>query len=121
MAVIKRFAQCLNTNNRLLAYIAFICPYLTYCLPIWGNTTVTVVNDLNRMLNRCLQPVSDSRTSTLSQVSFDSYNICDFETQVLISTVLTIFHQLQLCLDERVHIPSLLSSYYPKILGITLL
>ena len=114
MAVIKRFAWCLNTNNRLLAYNAFIRPHLTCnCFPVWGNTTAIVVNDLNRTLNRCLLTVSGSRTSSLSQVSFNSYDISDFETQVLISNVLTIFHQLQLSLDERVYIPSPLSSSYP--------
>ena len=65
------------------------------------------------MLNRWLQIVSGSRTSTLSQVSFNSYDICDFETQILISNVLKIFYQLQLSLDERVYIASFLSSSYP--------
>ena len=57
----------------------------TYYLPVspYGVTTVTVVNDLNRTMTRFLQTVSGSRASSLSQVSFDSYDICDFKTQVL--------------------------------------
>ena len=61
---------------------------------------VTIINDLNRMLNRCLQTISGSRTSTLLQVLFDSYDTCDFEIHVLISSFLTIFHQILLTIDN---------------------
>ena len=105
----------LEHHNQLLAYNPFICLHLSYCLAVWSNSTMTVVNDLNRTLNRCLQTVSGSRASTLTQLYyFDSFNICDFKTQVLISNVLKIFHQLQLTILIIIEFynPYLLSSSY---------
>ena len=130
MAAIARFGRCVNVNNRLLAYNAFLRPHLIYCLPVWGNITVTVINDISRTLIRCLQTVSGSHASSIQlrhanhiyhscrtileiiKVSFDSYDIYDFKNHALTSNVLTIFHLLQLTIENHVYKSSLLSSFY---------
>ena len=114
MAAIRRFGRCLNSKTRLLAYNAFVCPHLIYCLPVWDNTYASVARDFDKVLTCCLQSISGSVTSTLSRDSFTDYNISDFTAQVFISSVLTVFTQLHLPVERRVFNPCFLSSSYPK-------
>ena len=93
---IRRFGRCLNAKARLLAYNTFVRPHLNYYLPLWGNTNVETTRELGRVLTRCLRTISGSQASTFSRDTFDSYNICDFATQVCINNALTLFVQFHL-------------------------
>ena len=106
LEVIRRFGRCLNAKTRLLVSNAYVQPHLSYCLPVWGNTNAVAVRELDNVLIRCLRTITGLCTSTFSCDVFDSYNICDFSTQVFINNVLTLFTQFHLPAERHVFNPS---------------
>ena len=112
LGAIRRFGCCLNTKTRLLAYNVLVRPHLSYCLPVWGNINAVAARKLDNVLTRCLRTITRSHTSTFSRDVFDSYNICDFTTQVFVNNVLTLFTQFHLPAECCVFNPVVLTSSY---------
>ena len=112
LGTIRRFDRCLKAKTCLLAYNAFVRLHLSYCLPVWGHTNAVAARELDNVLIRCLRTITGSRTSTFSRDVFDSYNICDFSTQVFINNVLTLFTQFHLPAERHVFNPVVLTSSY---------
>ena len=53
LSVLRCFSTSLNTCRRRLVFNAFVKPHLTYCLPVWDNTSVTDQHLFNKILIRC--------------------------------------------------------------------
>ena len=91
LQAITRFGRTLNCNTRRIAFNAFVRPHLTYCLPIWGSTTDSVSNDMNRTLLKCLQTVTHNNKAIFTENSFTQYGLCKFEHLVLFRSMLAFY------------------------------
>ena len=94
MAAIRRFSCSMNAFTRMSAYNVFVRPHVIYCLSVWGNTNATVTNEMNRTLSRSLRIIFGSRETTFSRSLFSSYNICNFQTEVLIQNALVMHSEI---------------------------
>ena len=53
LSVLRRFSTSLNTCRRRQVFNAFVKPHLTYCLPVWGNISVTEQHLFDKTLIHC--------------------------------------------------------------------
>ena len=103
LGAIQQFGRCLYAKACFLVYNAFVWPHLNYYLPVWRNTNTEV-------LTCYLRAISGSHASTFSRNTFNSYNICDFVTQVFVNNALILFITFYLPTERRVFNPVTLTS-----------
>ena len=95
MTAICRFGRSLNFNTRFIAFNAFIRPHLDYCLPVWGNFSLSITKDMDKVLVRCARVIHGQRDIKLSSLTEKSCGLCDFAMLVFISSVIAMFYQLR--------------------------
>ena len=95
MAAVCHFGRSLNFNTRFVAFNAFIRPHLDYCLPVWGNSSLSITKYMDKVLLRCARVIHSQRDIKLSSLTMKSCGLCDFATLVFMSNVIAMFHQLR--------------------------
>ena len=95
IAAICRFGRSLNFNTRLIAFNAFICHHLDYCLPVWGNSSLSIIKVMDKVLVRCARVIHGQCDIKLSSLTMTSCSLCDFATLVFMSNIIAMFYQLR--------------------------
>ena len=67
IGVINKVRHLLNQSTLKTLYYAFVYPYLTYCIEVWGSAAKCRLNSLYRLQKLCCRYISNSpsRTPTL--------------------------------------------------------
>ena len=94
LSVLRRFSTSLNTCRRRQVFNAFAKHHLTYCLPVWGNTSVTDQHLLDKTLIRCSRFILNNPSINFNSQVFLSTDLCFFKYHVLISNVIAVFNVL---------------------------
>ena len=94
LSVLRRFSTSQNTCRRQQVFNAFVKPHLTYCLPVWGNTSVTDQHLFDKTLNRCSRFILNNSNINFNSQVFLSTDLCFFKYHVLISKVIAVFNVL---------------------------
>ena len=70
-----------NVSSKLLKtlYYSMVYPYLTYGIPLWGNTFRTITNRLNILNKKALRVITKSNYCAHTEPLFKSMNILNFE------------------------------------------
>ena len=92
VAALCRFGRSLNCNTRLIALNAIISPHLDYCLSVRGNSSLSITNDMDKVLVCCARVIHGQRDFKLSSIPMKSCGLCDFTTLVFMSNVITMFN-----------------------------
>ena len=58
LGILYRCKRFFNHKTLLTLYNAFIYPYLTYCIPVWGNTCVTYLDPLVKAQKRAIRVIA---------------------------------------------------------------
>ena len=95
IGVLRRFSASLNTDARLKIFNAFILPRITYCLPVWGNGSVTATSKLDRCLLQSVRIMLNSSAAELNESVFSSTAILPFYCLVFLKKFKCIFKLLQ--------------------------
>ena len=92
LAVFRRFSGCMNTNIRRQVFKGFVKLRLTYCLPVWGQTTVAYHNQ--NLLTKCFRFILHKPGAVLDLDVFNSIGICNFTYHVLLPNVVAVFNTM---------------------------
>ncbi len=76
-SVVARFGRSLNIKARKNIVQAFVLPHLTYCLPVWGNTSSGCASSMDCALEYPL--FYTIRNSTLNSTSALMSGVCTFK------------------------------------------
>jgi ribonuclease P/MRP protein subunit RPP40 len=94
LAVLRRLGGCLNTNTRRQIFNGFVKPHLSYCLPVWGNTSVASQRLFDKVLTRSVRFILNKHDAVLNDSTFDCTGLCNFKYHVLLSNVTVVFNCL---------------------------
>lgn len=61
VGVMRRAGQILGNHSLLLLYYAFVFPYLSYCVEVWGNTYKTNLSPLVTLQKRAMRTIYNKR------------------------------------------------------------
>lgn len=75
MINIYRLMRLLQEPTLLTLYYAFVYPYFTYCITVWGNTYATVLDSLMKAQNRAVRIVAAARKYDCTIPIFRRLNI----------------------------------------------
>ena len=92
ISVLRRFSTSLNTCRRRQVFNAFVKPHLTYCLPVWGNTSITDQNLFDKTLLRSSCLILNNPNINFNSQVFLSTDLCFFKYHLLISNVIAVFN-----------------------------
>ena len=75
-------------------------PYLDYFLPFWGNSSLSMTEDLDKVLLRCARVIHGQYDIKLSSLTMKICGLCDFVTLVFMSNFIRMFYQLHLSVSS---------------------
>ena len=81
----------LNPETLLKLYFAFIHPYLSYCLDVWGQCNQQYFLSLFRLQKRAIRLITFSNKMTHSAPLFQSLGILSLESMYILSVLLFVF------------------------------
>ena len=109
VGVMRRAGQILNNHSLLLLYHAFVLPYMSYCVEIWGNTYKTNLSPLVILQKRAIRSVYNKKYNEHTNHLFLRAASLKFPDLVNLSTAQIIYraknhtlpHNLQTFFSER--------------------
>ena len=60
MGILYKCRKYLNQSSLLTLYNAFIYPYFTYCIPVWGNTYNSYLDPLIKLQKRAVRIIANA-------------------------------------------------------------
>lgn len=94
LAVLRRLGGSMNVNARRQVFNGFVKSRMTYCLPVWGNTSVSCQHLFDKLLVKAARFILNDSNAQLDAHVFESTGICSFKLHVLISNATTVFNLL---------------------------
>ena len=91
LAILRHLGDSMNTNTRHQVFNSFVKSCLTYCLPVWGQTTAAYHNQFDNLLTKCARFILHA---VLDLNVFNSIGISNFKYHVLLSNVVAVFNTL---------------------------
>ena len=73
--IIFKIRSFLDKHSLRNMYFTFICPYLIYCVEIWGDTNETHLKPLIQIQKRCIRTITFSHYQDHTGPLFDILNI----------------------------------------------
>jgi hypothetical protein len=94
LAVLRRLGGSMNVNTRRQVFNGFVKSKMTYCLPVWGNTSASCQHQFDKLLTKAARFILNDSKAHLDARVFESTGICCFRLNVLTSNVTTVFNLL---------------------------
>jgi hypothetical protein len=101
LAVLRRLGGSMNVNARRQVFNGFVKSRMTYCLPVWGNTSVSSQHLFDKLLIKAARFILNDPNAQLDARVFESTGICSFKLHVLISNTTTVFNLLSSKAPDR--------------------
>ena len=60
IGIICKARKVLNKSTLLKLYYSFIYPYLTYCIEVWGNTSLKHIDSIFKLQKRAIRLITFS-------------------------------------------------------------
>ena len=75
IGILYKDKKYLNQKSLLNMYYAFIYPYFTYCITVWGNTFSYILDPLMELQKRALRLVDGARKYDHTAPIFEKYEL----------------------------------------------
>ena len=75
IGILYKGKKYLNQKSLLNMYYAFIYPYFTYCITVWGNTFSYILDPLMKLQKRALRLVDGARKYDHTAPIFEKYEL----------------------------------------------
>ena len=75
IGIISRIRHKLSVSHLIMLYNAFILPYLTYCVTIWGNSPAVVLNTLTILQKKVIRLITNSAFLAHTAPLFSKLNL----------------------------------------------
>jgi ribonuclease P/MRP protein subunit RPP40 len=101
LAVLRRLGWSMNVNARRQVFNGFVRSRMTYCLPVWGNTSVSCQHLFDKLLVKAARFILNDPNAQLDARVSESTGMCNFKLHVLISNATTVFNFLSAKAPDR--------------------
>ena len=75
IGLIRRAKHILDSGHLLLLYNAFVLPFLTYCLQVWGNTYPSKLSRLTILQKKFIRMIDSADQRAHTSPIFKKYNV----------------------------------------------
>ena len=86
--------KTLNYESLLKLYYAFIYPYLTYCIEIWGGTYNTYINTIFLQQKKIIRLIANAKRDAKSTPLFNKFQILTL-SKIYVYRILMFMHKYE--------------------------
>ena len=79
IGILNRCRKILNLNDILTMYNSFVLPYLSYCLPLWGNSHIPENDIIKKIQNKTLRLISNTKRTQKAWAKLSHLKILPIE------------------------------------------
>ena len=91
IGAIRRCSHQLNTSTRYMLYHSFIEPHLRYLIPCWGNTTVKLFEQMQRVQNKAVKTIFSLSVYTPTDILYQRCNLMKLSKLKILEQVKLIY------------------------------
>ena len=81
----------LNDSALLTMYYAFVCPYYTYCIIVWGNTFSYVLEPLIKLQKRAVRQITGAGRYDNTMPLIQSLNVLNIPKLIICSVLIFLY------------------------------
>ena len=75
ISTIYRFDHTLNLNSHKQMFTVFVAPHIHYCQPVWANSNIGLLKQMNRVLLRAARIIINNCNTELKQQTYKMISI----------------------------------------------
>ena len=91
IGILYKAKKCLSDSALLTMYYAFIYPYYTYCLTVWGNTFSSVLEPLIKLQKRAVRQITGAGRYDHTMPIFQSLNVLNIPKLYIYSFLIFLY------------------------------
>ena len=100
IGILYKGKKYLNQKSLLNMYYAFIYPYFTYCITVWGNTFSYILDPLMKLQKRALRLVDGARKYDHTAPIFEKYELLNLRNLYIYCVQIFLYKHHQEILPE---------------------
>ena len=91
LGILYKSRSVLNKRTLIQLYNSFLCPYLNYCITVWGNTLPTYLGPINSIQRRAIRVISNKTRRDDADPLFKELKVLTFRELYAFNIQITMY------------------------------